>query len=47
MEEKIIIETNVNVGINRQPAVNAMTMWKDSNINESYIGKIIFVIIFY
>ncbi|CAG2222467.1 unnamed protein product [Mytilus edulis] len=37
MEEKIIIETNVNVGINRQPTVNAMTMWKDSNINESYI----------
>ncbi|CAC5402831.1 unnamed protein product [Mytilus coruscus] len=34
MEEKIIIETNVNVA-NGQPAVNAM--WKDSNINESYI----------
>ncbi|CAC5409986.1 unnamed protein product [Mytilus coruscus] len=31
MEEKIIIETNVNVA-NGQPAVNAM--WKDSNINE-------------
>ncbi|CAC5406237.1 unnamed protein product [Mytilus coruscus] len=34
MEEKIIIETNVNVA-NGQPVVNAM--WKDSNINESYI----------
>ncbi|CAG2222461.1 unnamed protein product [Mytilus edulis] len=39
MEVKITsIETNVNVG-NRQPAVNAMTVWKDNNINESFIEE--------